>query len=162
MQSVVRGRSLEKIATRDRAMTYGGSGNNPDQFRMSGRNSAGRLCADRQRGIRTARRKRLDLRLLARAARGSIGGDYKRTTMRMAQLYGPLKARRCITPLQRLGARCEREREPTLRGSFLSRPPRKGSNKHRCLFNFANVGIARFYSPLQQMELHGYATLEII
>jgi len=102
------------------------SGNNPDQFRMSGRNSADRLYVDRQRGIRT-RRKRLDLRLLARAARGAIGGDYKRTTMRMAQLYGPLKARRCITPLQRLGARCEHEREPTLRGSFLSRPPRKGA-----------------------------------
>lgn len=88
------------------------------------------------------RRKCLDLRLVARAARGAIGGDYKRTTMRMAQLYGPLKARRCITPLRRHSARCERERVPTLRGSFLSRPPREGA------INIAVYLISRTWASL--------------
>jgi hypothetical protein len=54
------------------------------KFRMSGRD----------RGRRDASEPTLGR---ARPARGAIGADYKRTTKRMTQLYGPLKARRCIT-----------------------------------------------------------------
>lgn len=78
------------------------------EFRMSGRNSAARRWLLRRAGepagrpamwnpcgVNASLRSRVAASLGRRVA---IGGDYKRTTMRMAQLYGPLKARRCVTP----------------------------------------------------------------
>jgi len=141
------------------------------KFRISDRDSGDRNSGGRNngavRGPATWNLRAGDINVrptLAwlRTARGAIEGDYKRTTMRMAQLYGPLKARRCVTSSARAVAAAWCERVPTLRGSFLSRPPSfmltarlPRRNKHRCLLisRARHVGFARFRS-----RCSGYCT----
>lgn len=117
------------------------------KFRMSVRDSRRSLGCSVTYGIYAWRETTMEgLR--------SIGGDYKRTTMRMAQLYGPLKTRRCIT-LQSTRARCNRVSEdPSCLVHMLGSAARlQRRDKHGCLLISPTWASLHFVSLAQPREI---------